>query len=39
VQKEGRVYAFALNMDMPKASDASKRVELGKASLKVLGIL
>jgi beta-lactamase class D len=39
VQKEGRVYAFALNMDMQQASDASKRVELGKASLKALGIL
>jgi beta-lactamase class D len=39
VQKEGRVYAFALNMDMQQASEASKRVELGKASLKALGIL
>jgi beta-lactamase class D len=33
------VYAFALNMDMQQASEASKRVELGKASLKALGIL
>lgn len=39
VQKEGHVYAFALNMDIQKASDGSKRVELGKASLKALGIL
>jgi beta-lactamase class D len=39
VQKDGHVYAFALNMDIQKESDLSKRVELGKASLKVLGIL
>jgi beta-lactamase class D len=39
VQKESRVYAFALNMDLQTASDASKRIELGKASLKALGIL
>jgi beta-lactamase class D len=39
IQKKGRVYAFALNIDIQKASDASKRVELGKASLKTLGIL
>jgi beta-lactamase class D len=39
VEKEGHVYAFALNMDILKASDESKRVELGKASLKMLGIL
>jgi beta-lactamase class D len=39
VQKGGRVYAFALNMDMQTTADASKRVELGKASLKALGIL
>ena len=39
VQKDGRIYAFALNLDIQKASEASKRVELGKASLKALGIL
>ena len=39
VQKDAHIYAFALNMDMQQASDASKRVELGKASLKALGIL
>ena len=38
VQKGGRVYAFALNIDIQTASDANKRVELGKASLKTLGI-
>lgn len=39
VQKDGHVYAFALNMDIQQASDASKRVELGKASLRALGVL
>ncbi|MGE0680876.1 MAG: class D beta-lactamase [Candidatus Binatia bacterium] len=39
VQKDSHVYAFALNMDMQTAADASKRIELGKASLKALGIL
>ncbi|HEX5364595.1 MAG TPA: class D beta-lactamase [Gallionella sp.] len=38
VQKEGRVYAFALNIDMQRASDAGKRAELGRACLKALGI-
>jgi beta-lactamase class D len=39
VVKDDRVYAFALNIDIQKASDASRRVELGRASLKALGIL
>ena len=39
VQKDRRVYSFALNMDMKDASDAGKRVDLGKACLKALGIL
>jgi beta-lactamase class D len=39
VQKGDKLYSFALNMDMPQASDAAKRVELGKASLKALGVL
>lgn len=39
VEKEGRVYAFALNIDIQKAFDAAKRLELGKASLKALGVL
>ena len=38
-QKGGHVYAFALNIDIQQAADASKRVELGKASLKALGVL
>jgi len=39
VEKNNRVYAFALNMDIQNASEASKRMELGKSSLKALGIL
>lgn len=39
VTKDNRVYAFALNMDIQKESDAGKRIELGKASLKALGVL
>jgi beta-lactamase class D len=39
VQKADRVYAFALNIDVQNATDASKRVDLGRASLKALGIL
>lgn len=39
VQKGENVYAFALNMDMGDASAAPLRIELGKASLKALGVL
>jgi beta-lactamase class D len=39
VEKEGRIYAFALNMDIQKPSDAAKRVPLGKACLKALMII
>lgn len=39
VTKEDRVYTFALNIDVRESSDANKRVELGKASLKALGVL
>ena len=39
LQKDGRIYSFALNLDIQKASDAGKRMELGKASLKALGFL
>lgn len=38
VQRDDRVYAFALNMDVRSESDVGKRVELGKASLKALGL-
>ena len=39
VQKDDLMYPFALNIDIQKASDASKRIELGQASLKALGFL
>lgn len=38
VDKEARVYAFALNMDIREPADAGKRIELGKACLRALGI-
>lgn len=39
VNKSGHLYCFALNIDILNADDAAKRLELGKASLKSLGIL
>ncbi|MDD2769020.1 MAG: class D beta-lactamase [Methylococcus sp.] len=38
-QRDDRVYAFALNIDVRNEADIGKRVELGKASLKALGLL
>lgn len=39
VEKEGRIHAFALNLDIRTAVDAGKRQELGRASLGILGLL
>jgi beta-lactamase class D len=39
VEKGGRVYAFALNIDIRQAGDAAKRMELGRASLCALGVI
>lgn len=39
VQKGGRIYAFALNIDIVDDADGQKRVPLGKASLAALGLL
>lgn len=39
VKKDDHVYAFALNIDIQKATDADKRIEIGKASLAALGVL
>lgn len=39
VVKQGKIYSFALNMDMVDVADANKRIELGRqclANLKVL---
>jgi len=39
VVKQGKVYSFALNIDILESYDAKKRVELGRKSLTTLGIL
>ncbi|MCC6698181.1 MAG: class D beta-lactamase [Candidatus Hydrogenedentes bacterium] len=39
VQRDRQIYSFALNMDLRDASEAGKRVEMGKACLKALGVL
>lgn len=38
VQEGETLYPFALNLDIEKPGDAAKRVELGKASLEILGV-
>lgn len=38
VQKEHRHYTFALNMDIKERSDATRRIELGKACLRALNV-
>lgn len=37
-QEGDTLYPFALNLDIKEAGDAAKRVELGKASLEILGL-
>jgi len=39
VEREGKVYPFALNIDMAKDEDAAKRVPIGRECLKALGKL
>ena len=39
VEKDGKVYAFALNVDVTDDVVGAKRVPLGKAALQVLGLL
>jgi len=39
VEKKGRYYVFALNIDIKKPDDAAKRTALAKASLQRLGLL
>lgn len=39
VERVGRVYPFALNMDITSADELPKRTELARASLQALGIL
>lgn len=39
VEREGRVYAFALNIDMASADDIPKRLAIGRSLLARLGVL
>lgn len=39
VKKDGKIYTFALNLDIPDDATGAKRVPLGKASLRALGLL
>jgi beta-lactamase class D len=39
VNKDGKLYTFALNLDIPDNATGAKRVPLGKASLQALGLL
>jgi len=39
VEKDGKVYAFALNADITDDTVGAKRVPLGKAALQALGLL
>ncbi len=39
LENRGRLYVFALNLDITKAADAPKRIELTKASLRLLGLM
>lgn len=38
VRKDGRSYAFALNVDIKTDADAARRIPLGRASLAALGV-
>jgi beta-lactamase class D len=39
VKKDGKLYTFALNLDIPDDEAGAKRVPLGKAALQALGLL
>lgn len=39
VEREDRIYPFALNLDVRNPDDAAKRVPLGKQSLRALGAM
>ncbi|MET1076968.1 MAG: class D beta-lactamase [Pseudomonas sp.] len=39
LEQDGKLYSFAMNISMPDPADAAKRLELGKASLRALGVL
>jgi len=39
IERENKVYPFALNIDMPKDEDTAKRIPIGRECLKALGKL
>lgn len=39
VVKDQQIFSFALNLDIQEVADSKKRVAIGKASLKALGVL
>jgi beta-lactamase class D len=39
VDRDGKIYAFALNIDMPSVEDAPKRIAIGRSLLARLGVL
>lgn len=39
VEQDGKLYSFALNMDIADASDLPKRIDIAKASLRTQGLL
>jgi beta-lactamase class D len=39
VEKAGRIYAFALNMDLVAPDDSAKRISVGRECLRTLGLL
>src|SRR5690606_11029929 len=39
IEKDRRIYAFALNVDIDEPADAAKRIDLGKAALKALDVM
>ncbi len=39
IERENKVYPFALNIDMSKETDAAKRIPIGRECLKALGKL
>ena len=39
IERENKVYPFALNIDMPKNEDGAKRIPIGRECLKALGKL
>lgn len=39
VEKDGKVYSFAINVDMKEGKDLPKREEMVKESLKALNII